>query len=239
MKISITPDNTVTYPLHSHSDWEIMFYLEGEGALRTHLRDYPFSSGAAIIVPPDIAHGSTSEKGFRNISIGGDFSDVMLFNEPKTVVDTSGDSRILAELILKNRHSDEKYKSTLLRAYLASLMQNMEFESAADAAVDAVCRALNAAAFDSSLQPAELLRETGYAEDYIRQHFKVRTGTTPIKYLTALRLERARALLEIYKQSVSLSKIGELCGFTDYVYFCKQFKRNFGVSPREYVKNIK
>ena len=239
MIINITPSGVKTYPQHSHSVWEIMFYLEGEGVLRTPKHDYPFTPGTAIIVPPGTLHGSISENGFRNISIGGNFGDVMLFNTPKTVVDTSGDSKILAELILKNRHADEKYKSTLLRAYLASLMQNMAFESAADAAVDRICRNLTKNAFDSTLQPTETLRETGYAEDYIRQHFKSRTGSTPIKYLTTIRIERACTLLEIYKQNISLSKISELCGFTDYVYFCKQFKRHLGLSPREYIKNIK
>ena len=71
--ISITQDGVISYPMHKHTFCEIMLYLEGNGYLRTDTENIPFESGTAIIVPQNIMHGSVSEKGFKNISIGGDF----------------------------------------------------------------------------------------------------------------------------------------------------------------------
>ena len=76
--------------------------------------------------------------------------------------------------------------------------------------------------------------ESGYAEDYIRAHFKRITGKTPNEFLSGIRIKRACFLIETYRDSLSLSQISEQCGYTDYVYFSKKFKSVTGMSPKEY-----
>ena len=83
-KINITQNGTVQYPLHTHKNYEIMLYLEGEGHMRTEFGDIPFEEGTVIIVPPNILHGTTSEKGFKNISVEGDFD--RYFNFGKQII---------------------------------------------------------------------------------------------------------------------------------------------------------
>jgi len=51
--------------MHKHNNYEIMFYLCGTGNLRTQNKDYSFSPGSIIVVPPGIEHGSTSKDGFK------------------------------------------------------------------------------------------------------------------------------------------------------------------------------
>ena len=87
---------------------------------------------------------------------------------------------------------------------------------------------------DSNLSLNELLSESGYAQDYIRSHFKRITDKTPSEFLTQTRIEHASSLVETYANSLSLTEIAERCGYTDYVYFSKKFKQITGYSPRNY-----
>ena len=60
IQINRTQDGTISYPLHSHMNYEIMYYIEGTGFLRTEDKEYSFVPGTIIIVPPCIMHGSVS-----------------------------------------------------------------------------------------------------------------------------------------------------------------------------------
>ena len=73
LQINRTSDGVVQYPIHTHSHYEIMYYLEGEGHMRTEEGDFPFGAGTVIIMQPCVGHGSASKNGFRNISILGEF----------------------------------------------------------------------------------------------------------------------------------------------------------------------
>ncbi|MBR2180546.1 MAG: helix-turn-helix transcriptional regulator, partial [Oscillospiraceae bacterium] len=73
--------------------------------------------------------------------------------------------------------------------------------------------------FDSGINIGEILKKSGYAEDYIRAQFKIFTGKSPIGFLTEMRINHACYLIDIYKNSLSLTEIAEKCGYTDYVYF--------------------
>lgn len=79
INVGITDDGVVAYPLHKHETWEIMTYMTGKGYLYTPEMNYPFKPGTVILVPPGMMHGSVSEQGFKNISIGGDFDELILY----------------------------------------------------------------------------------------------------------------------------------------------------------------
>ncbi|MBQ6894979.1 MAG: helix-turn-helix transcriptional regulator [Clostridia bacterium] len=83
------------------------------------------------------------------------------------------------------------------------------------------------------------MKKSGYSEDYIRSQFKLFTGKTPVEFLTETRINHACYLIDIYKDSMNLSEISEKCGYTDYVYFSRQFKKVMGISPKNYMKSLK
>ena len=59
--------------------------------------------------------------------------------------------------------------------------------------------------------------------------FRRALNTTPVEYLTTVRVARARELLWHTRQSVS--EIGVACGFNSGSYFGKVFRRYTGCSP--------
>ncbi len=64
------------------------------------------------------------------------------------------------------------------------------------------------------------------------KRFKQTVGTSPIRYLSALRLSTACRLLQTTEQPIT--DIAATCGIPDAVYFSQFIKKHTGLSPRNY-----
>ena len=233
--INCTQDGVVQYPMHTHKNYEIMMYLEGEGYMRTELGNIPFETGTIVIVPPNIKHGSTSKNGFKNISIEGNFEPYFHFDSVKSFEDNEiREGKTLAEMIYENRYGNDTYLESLCTAYVCFLMQRFELDSAMQSSVKKIIAEISQNAFDPQIDLAFILSKSGYSEDYVRSCFKKITGKTPNEFLTDIRIKHACFLIDVYKNTISLSEISERCGYLDYIYFSKRFKSVMGMSPREY-----
>ena len=62
--------------------------------------------------------------------------------------------------------------------------------------------------------------------------FKEESGYNFIEYLTNVRMDRAKELLD--NSDLSMKEICAMCGYTDPNYFSRSFKKNVGVTPTEY-----
>ena len=77
-------------------------------------------------------------------------------------------------------------------------------------------------------------KECGFTRSYFIQVFKKTTGMSPHQYLTHIRINYAKEMLLFTDMSVS--KIGDICGYNDYNYFSRIFKKTEGVTPMQYRK---
>ena len=77
---------------------------------------------------------------------------------------------------------------------------------------------------------------TFFSPIYCDTVFKKDTGRSIIDHLIERRIDEAKKLLS--SPDLSLSKISELCGFADYNYFCRVFKKRVGVTPGAYRKTM-
>jgi len=237
VSVSITKEGTKKYPLHQHSYREIMYYLSGRGELATEKGGIPFEPGSIIIVPPKTVHGSVSEEGFVNISVGADFGNLFLLDKIVKITDSADKSgERIARLIYDNRHSGEEYLTSLTVAYAHFILQSIKLDKKITRAVADIVGEISKSFSDPRLELTPLLIKSGYAEDYIRTEFKRATGLTPTELLTKLRIEQAQKLFEIYGGNMSVSEIAEACGFDDPVYFSRRFKSLTGTSPSTYKK---
>ncbi|MBE6062619.1 MAG: helix-turn-helix transcriptional regulator [Clostridium butyricum] len=64
--------------------------------------------------------------------------------------------------------------------------------------------------------------------------FKKATGIAPNKYLTNLKLQKAKEMLEYQ----SVTEVAFSLGYDNISYFINIFKRNFGVTPKQYSLRI-
>ncbi|WP_379131209.1 response regulator [Paenibacillus sp. sgz500958] len=72
------------------------------------------------------------------------------------------------------------------------------------------------------------------SRENVSRKFKQVTGENLSDYLTNLRVEKAKALLQ--NTSLKLTQISELVGYEDEKYFSRVFKKSTGRTPREYRK---
>ncbi|MBE6549169.1 MAG: helix-turn-helix transcriptional regulator [Ruminococcaceae bacterium] len=81
----------------------------------------------------------------------------------------------------------------------------------------------------SQTKISDISKKFGYAEDYVIRIFKEIYGITPHKYLTNIRLEHARWLLE--NTDKTADEIAVSIGYNDFSTFFRAFKNAYGVSP--------
>ncbi|MBQ8818841.1 MAG: helix-turn-helix transcriptional regulator [Clostridia bacterium] len=62
--------------------------------------------------------------------------------------------------------------------------------------------------------------------------FKEAYGYTPMNYRIIKQVEQAKSVLA--EMDITVAKVSELCGFTDPLYFSRQFKKHTGLSPTQY-----
>jgi AraC-like DNA-binding protein len=89
-------------------------------------------------------------------------------------------------------------------------------------------RAFLEAQFDRTVHSEELERETGLDRFALARSFRRRFGTSPYRYLTMRRLDRARGAI---LGGASLADAAQLGGFADQSHMTRQFRRAYGVSP--------
>ena len=79
---------------------------------------------------------------------------------------------------------------------------------------------------------AELAATLHFSENYIIRIFRGVMGTTPHAYVNAARIRRAKLLLST--SNITADRIAFECGFADYAHFYRMFRRETGLSPKEY-----
>ncbi|HSO70425.1 MAG TPA: AraC family transcriptional regulator [Arachnia sp.] len=84
----------------------------------------------------------------------------------------------------------------------------------------------------TSLSVGELARMANLSASHFSALFRAATGMSVTEYLKRLRSARARELL--ITTSLSVAETGERVGYTDALYFSRQFRAVNGVSPREF-----
>jgi AraC family transcriptional activator of tynA and feaB len=96
-----------------------------------------------------------------------------------------------------------------------------------------VCGIIKDRFADPDISPREVAAETGISLRYLQKLFTAR-GSTYTHYISSLRLDHAAHLIErraLMKTGQPLSDIAYACGFRDYTYFARGFRRRFGAAP--------
>lgn len=84
---------------------------------------------------------------------------------------------------------------------------------------------------DESLSVEALAREVGMSRSQLHRKVTALTDRPPNVFLRAIRLQRARQLLE--QQAGNTTEVAFMVGFSSLAYFSKCFKDEFGMTPTE------
>lgn len=86
--------------------------------------------------------------------------------------------------------------------------------------------------YTKDLSLDDVSRVVNISPYYFSKLFKEDTGENFIEYLTAMRINKAKELLDT--SDCSMKEICAMVGYSDPNYFSRAFKKNVGVTPTEY-----
>ena len=90
---------------------------------------------------------------------------------------------------------------------------------------------------DTTRTLQEWARETHLSVPQFSMLFRRQTGTSPMRFLLHLRIQKACQLLDL--TDMLIHEVANATGFEDALYFSRQFKQITGVSPRTYRQMVK
>lgn len=85
---------------------------------------------------------------------------------------------------------------------------------------------------DSDFSLDDVASRLFLSPNYLRALFKKETGTTFTEYLTKMRMEQAKILLN--GEQARVGEVAEQVGYKDARYFSSSFKKMYQISPAEY-----
>ena len=216
---------------------ELTFLIDGELTYFLDDEEIKLSPGDAIIIPkgrirfrPE--HRSRATYASFNIITPDDF-DPRLSGLIKNAV--RSDTAIMLEAAERSARSishnkQERVVSIFFYLYYQLLDHTLDRENSHIRAVKSYLR-------DKLCEPItldDIAAEVHLVPQYICSLFKKETSMTITEYLTRERIDLAKRL--ILMKADSLTKISTDCGFTDYNYFSRTFKRLVGITASEYKK---
>ena len=90
--------------------------------------------------------------------------------------------------------------------------------------------------YNTAISVEDYAASRGMSISWFIRSFKQYTGTTPMQYIVSLRITNAQILLETTKYNVS--EVGRLVGYDNPLYFSRIFRKQKGMSPKEYRKQL-
>ena len=225
---------------HCHDHWEIVLNVSGNGKTIIGDREYDFRPGTVLIVPPGVEHSKISEMGFEDVFFG---IDSLNFDSRNKCIRVEDDEEKTIEMliyaIIRVYHKRESNYAAILDTLAQSvcnlILSRSKTEGEKNDDVELFINDLIINYTDSDFTVGEAMSRTNYNKDHFRRVFKEYTGTTPVEYLTKLRINCAKNMLK-NRDGRKIKEVAFESGFSDYLYFAKVFKKYTGKTPGEYAQ---
>ncbi len=232
---------------HTHTCAELFFVTGGSGAMQIGQVPSPLVPGDLMAVNAGVAHTEVSElsdpleyvvlgvDGLETLAGPEGFALVHGFYHQRQV------ARCLSMLLQEAQRGQSGYESVcqdllhilllLLVRHRGSILRPVTREQKAGRECSLVRRYIDSH-FKESITLDGLAAVAHLNKYYLAHAFQKEYGVSPIRYLTARRIQESKFLLA--ETDHSLSHIAQVLGFSSASYFSQCFRRLEGISPKEY-----
>lgn len=234
-------------PLFRHTHeyarlWLVFCILRGEMHYSIdNSGEYVLRSGEILICPPycQLSKATAGPLSICMLNYENDLENLPDMQRPilgSTVF--SMNERIRQDLaLIAQTPADSAYRSVLqmdIWHQLCQMYQEPLIPVQEKRREGSIAQALDyiAASLHQKLTLEMLAEKTGYSPAMLIQKFKYYTGSTPMQYITGLRMDRAKSLL--LDRRKTLREVAAACGFANEFYLSTVFRRCTGLSPSEY-----
>lgn len=253
--------NFQTLPAHTHDYYEFYLFLEGDLDLEISGRARPLHPGDMVLVPPGVSHHAlmhSSDRPYRRfvLWVSQEYAARLLKESPDYVflmqrAATSGRcyyhfyeaefSSIQSRLIrlLEEFHSDRYGRNAAVYLALNDLLLYMNriiyerehpvVSGSGDLMQEITLFIDEHLTEDLSLDV--LANHVCLSKYYIAHYFKDSLGISIHQYITKKRLQSCS---EAIAAGSDITRTFDEYGFRDYSSFYRMFRKEYGMSPREY-----
>jgi AraC-like DNA-binding protein len=244
--------------LHLHPMPEISFQLVGVASFRFLNQGMKLLPGECLVIPRGLAHDESVQtpNRFLNLVIGFSqegiyihFSDHKSGHRPSILLANIFDMPTLklaeyfedgAMASLRKTASAKALTRGLLTAGFAGLQEVLagnQVDKVVEHSRLIQCRmlVLNKLS-DPSLSVLNLAKELDCSAEYLSRFFHSESGVTLSRYITDVRLNNAKELLE--RSMLSVKEIAWASGYSEAGYFIRVFRKTFGSTPLQYRASV-
>lgn len=237
------------FPSHFHDHYVVGLMEEGERRLTCQNREYILRPGDMVLFQPGDSHGCVQRSGgamdYRGLNLSrrvmweltGELTGTPALPGFSQSVITDGEANsCLRALHDRIMDGDREFEGEELLFSLLSLLlrrYGKPFEAQTPCCreeVERVCAYIRRH-YARRISLAQLCDCAGLSRAALLRAFAREKGITPYRYLEAVRIDRAKQLLQ---QGVPPAEAALRTGFSDQSHFTRYFSRLIGVAPGVY-----
>lgn len=224
----------------------VQIILEGNMSVTSGEQEYIVNAGTAVVIPPgncglatgpsglcrklyfipegQMFYASIHQLGFDRISLLPNFLSQDFFHTYNRLC-----------TLFEHKEMESIQECSALAFKLISYTAN-QYRLAHIPPVLSACIEYIHKNIDRSVSLDTLSSAVHISKSALKELFRDHLHTSPGRYITLMRLNYAKTLLE--DPTLSIKEAADLCGYENPFYFSSAFHKEFGASPRAYRKNI-
>jgi YesN/AraC family two-component response regulator len=138
---------------------------------------------------------------------------------------------VINNLISKNLRLKGKYSGSQQQK---DKVEQKQVKGNDEALMERIMKVVNEHLGDSDLNVEMLCAEVGISRAQLHRKMKEMTGLPVSEFIRNIRLEQAVRLLK--EQKINVTQVAYSVGFSNLAHFSTVFRKQFGVSPSEYIE---
>ena len=218
-----------TFGPHAREHYLIHFCISGRGTLEDKYGSHEIVAGEMFIIRPSeiTVYRADENDPWEYVWLAFTGSRALLFTTEKSVYKApDGVVEKLAELVEERSYTPD--------AYLAIIHALIDACFSGEVERDDIVSSIKQYIQHNYMEPLSvsgLADVFSFERSYLFRIFKERYGVGIKEYITHVRMERAKAYLADGKR---VADCAAMVGYTDEFNFSRSFKKQFGISPREW-----
>lgn len=247
---TVCPNNC--FYSHWHEGIEILYCTQGNGEIIIDSEVYTMNAGEMFIINSGCLHtvNCLSEEKLRYYclipsesfceSFGFKISEIRY--APKIQDDYF---RNIFNTIDKEYDEKQAYYKTKIKAEILGMLVYLSRNYAVRITEDSVCSSKKQMVKDAikyiknnygeRMQIEDIAKKVGFSRYYFCHSFKEMTGISVVNYINMVRCENAKT--HIFSKKYNISEIALMCGFDNFSYFTKTYKKYMGILPSDELKS--